>query len=1200
MPNSRPTLAHAAPSREIVGKRPIGLDSSPLHGELLGVERLEERARVLAAGFTLSRNPRRGTLRLLRRLANDQRVLRQAYHTLAGDARRGESITPATEWLLDNFYLVEGELREIRQNLPKSYYRELPKLATRELAGTARVYAMAVELLRYSDARLDAHRLRRFIYAFQTVAPLSLGELWAWPSMLKLALVEHLRRLAEELVESRAGRRQADTHFAAFESGGGRLPPLPESFHVSFVDQLLQRMREYGAGAADLRKQLEERLVGSGTTVEEAVRAGHQRQAMSHLSMGNSITSLRLCGALDWNEYVEGASLVEAILQRDPPGVYGRMVFASRDRYRHAVEELADRTGEAQVRVALRAVESSRQAAEALGAEARSAHVGHHLLGPGRRELEHDVAHRPPMRQRLGRLLLARATLLYLGSIVLLTSLGVAAALLIAKTGQPSVWMSLLVAALALVPASDLAVSLLHRIVHRFKKPLPLPRLDLRSGVPVTARTMVIVPTLLTSAEGARRLVEHLEVHALGNMDPHVHFALLTDFPDAAQESLPGEDVVLAVAIAEIDALNARYAPGTADRFFLFHRTRRWNGSEGVWMGWERKRGKIEEFNRLLRAAGDTSFAVQVGDVSILPRIRYCITLDSDTRLPRDAARELIGVIEHPLNRPRFDAEQRRVVEGYGILQPRISVTMASAAGSLFARAYSGHTGVDPYSTAVSDTYQDLFAEGSFSGKGLYDVDSFTAALEGRVGENAMLSHDLFEGLFARCALVSDVEFVDDFPASVLAHARRQHRWVRGDWQILEAMLPLVSTPRGVERNQLPLISRWKILDNLRRSVVAPALLALLVLAWICLPGSVIGWTMAVLAVLGFPLLSPLVRLAGGPRPQQPLRVFLHDVWAELRTAGAHVLLQTTLLAYHAFEMVHAIVLTLVRMVITQRRLLEWETAAVTAARSTGMLARRGPGVFLIEMWAGPTVAVVTLTALLLVHAGNLSPVLPVALPFLAAWLVSPIVAWWLSRPVVPQRLVVTADDTQQLRCIARRTWHYFEQFVTAEEHWLPPDNVQAAPDLRIAHRTSPTNIGMGLLSTLAAHDCGFVTTGQLAERIDDTLGTVEALERHDGHLLNWYDTHDLAPLAPRYVSTVDSGNLAGSLMTLSAGLRELAAGDDDETRCCFGTIDTAHVLIEAAERLDRGADATPPLRARCDSVRRESTELCHTLAHEA
>ena len=1066
--------------------RPIGLDSSPLHGELLGVERLEERARALAAEFTLARNPRHGPPRLLRRLAEDARVLRAAYRALAGDVRRGEPGTPAAEWLLDNFHLIENELRDIRRDLPTRYYLELPKLAARGRAGTPRVYAMAVELLRYSDARLDALRLDRFINAYQTVAPLTIGELWAWPSMLKLALLVHLRRLSEELLESRAGRRDADRCFAAFENArpGVSAPPLPASLHVAFVDQLLQRMRESGAGAAELRKQLEQRLEAAGATVEDAVRAEHQRLAMNHLSMGNSITSLRLCSTIDWNEYVENVSLIEQILRRDPAALYSRMDFTSRDRYRHAVEALAEPSGEAQVRVALRAVESARQAAEVPGADSRLAHVGYHLIGGGRHALEIDVAHHPPLLRRLQRLALSHATSFYLGAIAVLTGLGVAGAVGIARAHATPQWVWVWVGAVALIPASEFAVALMQRLVHRLAHPVALPRLDLRGGVPEAARTLVVVPTIITSVESVATLVENLEVHALGNRDPYIHFALLTDFADAISEHLPGEDAVLAAAIAGIDGLNARYAPDKADRFHLFHRARRWNGSEGVWMGWERKRGKLEELNRLLRGATDTSFTVRRGDPEILPHIRYVITLDSDTRLPRDAARRLIGVIEHPLNRPRFDPRVGRVVEGYGILQPRVSVTMASAAGSLFARAYAGHTGVDPYTTTVSDTYQDLFGEGSFTGKGLYDVDTFSAALAGRVPENAMLSHDLFEGLYARCALVSDVEVVDDFPSSVLTHARRQHRWVRGDWQVLFCLLPVMPTRHGLERTNLPLISRWKVLDNLRRSLLAPALMVLLASAWTWLPGSPLGWTLAALAMIAFPLVPPLVHLIGGPRPQQPVGVFVHDVWSEFETAAAQMLLQVTLLAYHAYEMVHAIVLTLVRMVFTQRRLLEWETAASAAARATGLLSRHGLRVFVAEMWAGPAAALVTLLILLPSHGDAL----PVALPFVGAWLASPLIAWWLSRPVVPRRLTLGAADTEQLRRIARRTWHYFERFVTAEDHHLPPDNVQQTPDLRVAHRTSPTNIGMGLLSTLAAYDLGYLRGDQLAARIEATL----------------------------------------------------------------------------------------------------------------
>ncbi len=692
-------------------------------------------------------------------------------------------------------------------------------------------------------------------------------------------------------------------------------------------------------------------------------------------------------------------------------------------------------------------------------------------------------------------------------------------------------------ALLLLLPASEVAAAVVQSLCVRFAPPRRLPRLDFLGGVPEGARTMVVVPTLLTSVERVGELLEHLEVLALGNLDPRIHFAILSDFSDAPALELPRDTEILAAARAGVLALNARHSEGRGDRFYLVHRVRQWNPREGVFMGWERKRGKLEEWNRLLRGATDTSFSVEAGDAGIFAAVRYCITLDSDTRLPRDAAKKLIGIAAHPLNQPYFDPRLGRVTEGYGILQPRVSVTMASAAGSLFARLYAGHTGVDPYTTAVSDTYQDLFAEGSFTGKGLYDVDAFVTALEGRVPENALLSHDLFEGLYARTALVTDIEVVDDYPASVLAHARRQHRWVRGDWQILCWLFPIVPTRSGLRRNRLPLISRWKILDNLRRSLMAPATVALLLLAWTTLPGSPALWTGAVLAALAFNLYPLVLKTLAGPPTQQPWRVFLRLVREDANTALAQSGLQLTFLASEAWERLHAIGLTLVRLTATQRRLLEWETAAASAERGRH---RTGARAFVMEMIASPVVALIGLALVAVARPDALAP----AVPVLLLWGVAPFVAHALSQPVPGRRRELGPEDRACFERVARDTWRYFEAFMGPEDHGLPADNFQETPVPRVAHRTSPTNIGMGLLATLAAHDLGFIATDALAEKVGATLTTMEGLERYEGHLLNWYDTQSLAPLPPRYVSTVDSGNLAGALMALAEGLRQAGLQD--------------------------------------------------------
>ncbi|HVS16357.1 MAG TPA: glucoamylase family protein, partial [Thermoanaerobaculia bacterium] len=1091
--------------------------------------------------FTLDPDPRRGGDRTFRRLDDNARLLDAAYRTLADDVHRGEQVTTAAEWILDNFHLVVSEIRGVRQNLPRGYYRELPKLAARELAGTPRVYALAVELIRHSDSLLERGQLVRFLNSFQSVAPLTIGELWAWPSMLRLALIENLRRIAAKTLEGRAARRAADAFVARIDEGGhGELPRLPQVLHTAFVVQLLRRIREYGPRLQAIRTAVDDHLASLGMSAEDAIRSEHQGQAAAQVSVANVISSLRLCSTLDWSEYFEAVSLVERVLQQDPPGVYGRMDFPSRDRYRQAVEELSGKSGEAQLRVARRAVESARQAADEGSLEDRAAHVGYHLIGKGRRGLEADVAHRPRLRPRIRRFAYAHATALYLGGLGLLTALLVGLGVALARQTGAGPALLTAVALLLLVPASDLATALVQRVVAWLAPPRRLPRLDLTDGVPAEARTLVVVPTLWSSVEEAEELVAHLEVLALGNLDPRIHFALLTDFPDAPAAEMPGEAVILATARAAIEALNVQHAAdGGGDRFFLFHRERQWNPGERTWMGWERKRGKLEELNRLLRGPIETGLRVEVGAAELLPEVRYCITLDSDTRLPRDAAKSLIGIIAHPLNRPVVDPRLGFVTEGYGILQPRVSVTMASAAGSLFARLYAGHTGVDPYTTAVSDTYQDLFGEGIFTGKGLYDVDAFNAALEGRIPEYALLSHDLFEGIHARTALVSDVELVDDYPGNVLAHDRRQHRWVRGDWQILRWLFPWVpDRAGGRRRNRLPLISRWKILDNLRRSLVPPVTLALLVAAWTLLPGNPAVWTALVIAALAFPVYPLLLELLAGPDRHQPWRVFLHSVGDDLAVALARVGLQLVFLASQAWQMVHAITVTLVRLV-TRRRLLEWETAAASAARSAHR-GGGGPRPFLLGMAASPLLAAATL----LLIAVTRPAALPIASPVLALWFLAPLLAYLLSRPVPPRRLELDAESRRYLEDVARATWGYFATFVGEADHGLPPDNFQEVPEPRIAHRTSPTNIAMGLLSTLAAHDLGFIDTDELVARTDATLTTIEGLERHQGHLLNWYDTRTLAPLAPRYVSTVDSGNLAGALLCLAEGLRSLATDD--------------------------------------------------------
>jgi cyclic beta-1,2-glucan synthetase len=1126
-------------------RTPAAHDEEPIREELYSVERLEQYAAALAAEHRVYAGRRRGR-RLLPGLEENGRLLVAAYRSLAEAVRGGRTISPAAEWLVDNFHIVEEQLREVREDLPEGYYYELPKLSAGELSDYPRIYAIALSVIAHTDSRLDAETLRRFVRSYQQTTPLTIGELWAVAITLRLALVENLRRLATRIVAAREAREEADTLADQLLEAVGRQPDSLAALLAgrlgkradldrAFVVQLTQRLRDQDPAFMPVFDWLERRLKKQELSTEQAVHLEHQRQAAAQVTVGNIITSMRLLSTLDWRDFFESVSLVDPLLGEDPAGVYARMNFQTRDRYRHAVERIAKRTGTDELEVARGALRLAADAHAEQPQDTARAHVGHYLVGEDVVRLEQLFRYRPRPRERIERSVLRHPTFFYLGTLALITTLVVAALCLIAYQSGAS-WAVLAgLALLSLVPASDLALGVLNWDVTHLFQPRLLPSMESEQGVPEDSRTMVVVPTLFTSEATVKELLERLEVHYLANQDEHLHYALLGDFADAAAEQTPEDAALLEQASAGIEELNARYGADTAalKPFHLFQRRRVWNAGEERWMGWERKRGKLEEFNRLLRGARDTSFVMATAGAELLADIRYVITLDSDTQLPRDAARRLVGVARHPLNRPQFDERAGRVTRGYAILQPRVSVSLESAALSRFARVFSGNTGIDPYTTAASDVYQDLFGEGTFTGKGLYDVDAFARALADRVPENALLSHDLFEGLYARAALVSNVEFLDEYPARYVTYAMRQHRWTRGDWQLVRWLFPSVPDAhgRGVP-NRLPLVARWKIFDNLRRSLVAPSVVLWLAFAWSLLPGSPLLWSLFVLLALAFPVYAHVTTsLLLHPRGI-PWTSHFWSVWGDARTNTAQVALTLSLLAHQSYLMCDAVARTLYRKLVSKRRMLEWTTAAQAEAGSAPTLAAAIR--FLWPVWLILVGAVALLFAL---RPGALLA----AAPFLLAWAASPFVAYWVSRRSEAEREALSAADEHEARLVARRTWRFFETFVTQEDQWLPPDNFQEDPRPVVAHRTSPTNVGLLLISTVAAHDFGYAGTLELVERLELTLDAVDKMPKFRGHLFNWHDTRTLEPLEPRYISTVDSGNMAGHLLALKQACVELS-----------------------------------------------------------
>lgn len=1149
------------------GARKASHDEAPLRSDLFSADQMEQHGKVLAAAHQLRSGRVRD--RLLARLAENEALLLEVHKLLTLDVKADRRITPAGEWLLDNFYVIEEQVRTAGRHLPKGYSRELPSLARGASAGLPRVYDLALETIAHGDGRVDPENLKRFVTAYQTVTALTLGELWAIPIMLRLTLIENLRRMAARIAGHRLDRNRAEAWADKMTSVAAQTPQnlilaiadmarSDPPMVSSFVAELTRRLHGQGPALALPLTWIEQRLSESGLTSEELVRAESQQQAADQVSISNSIGSLRALGATDWRGFVEAMSLVERTLAEDPAGIYRAMDFATRDRYRHVVERTAKASPFSEGEVARKAIGCAQEALARTGPGDRAAHVGFYLIDEGLAQLERAVELRSGAAEFWRAFGRGHPLLLYCGGILLMTAL--LAAGLTAKAWGDGLygWRLAVLGCLALFCASHLAVALANWLATLLATPQALPRMDFSKGIPKDFRTLVVVPTMLTSAQGIEDLVKALEVRFLANRDEHLHFGLLTDFCDAPTETLPEDDSLLQVARERIEGLNAKYRSSSGDSFSLFHRPRRFNPQDAVWMGHERKRGKLSDLNALLRGGGTGAFALVVGNTAILPEVKYVITLDTDTELPRDTARQFVGAMAHPLNRPRYDEQQQRVTGGYGILQPRIAASLSGTNRSRYARMCASEIGIDPYTRAVSDVYQDLFGEGSFIGKGIYDVDAFERTLGGRFPDNRILSHDLLEGCYARCGLLSDVQLYEEYPARYSADVSRRHRWIRGDWQIARWLLPGVPGPDERPRpNPLSALSRWKILDNLRRSLTAMALTLLLLTGWTVL-ASAWFWTLCVCGVI----LLPAIVSAGLSALQKPedraLRQHLAATTRLLPRHFAQAAFALVCLPYEAYFSLDALARTAWRMLVTRRGLLEWNPSGEADVHDRTDLVGTCR-----TMWFSPFLAVATGLGL----AAFRPMALFVAVPILGLWFLAPALAWWLSLPLARHREHLTEAQTLFLRKIARKTWAFFETFVGPEDHWLPPDNYQEHPVAVVAHRTSPTNMGLALLANLTAYDFGTITCGRMLERSARTLETMAALERHRGHFFNWYDTLSLTPLPPQYISAVDSGNLAGHLLTLRSGLLALAGEPILSARLFESLADTLELALDAAAK---------------------------------
>jgi len=1141
-------LVPAAPQalRDFLDDR-YGPAAPPIRSEIFGLQRFAEHGRSL--GLT-----HRAALARIRaatffpRLRDNIRVLREAHRYIGLQASTGYDISPAAEWLLDNFHLIEAQLKEIHEGLPRSYFRKLPMLIDEPLAGLPRIYGVAWAFVAHTDGAFDEVLLMQFLHAYQESRELDLAEMWALPTVLRVVLIENLRRLAERVAANKAAREVANLccdridacSVASLEAmqaqldrrGAGRM----------FLAQLGHRLRDgvaTGGGATEQHAWLQKALPDLATVQAQQIAD----QAADNLSVSNAVTSLRAIGDADWTDIVARSSALMRLMLTSP--LFAAESASTRDQTLHDIEHLARRSARGELAVAQILLERMRDG------DGAAAVASHWLRGPGRRALTRTLG----LDERAARAWRPWARHLalpaYLG-VLLFGTFGLVAWVLSRATatadgsGLAAGWIAA-AALLMLFPVSEALVAVINRLVSESARPRALPRLALAGGIPPEHRVMVAIPAMLTNLHAPRTLAHRLHLHYLANPERQAQFALLTDWADAHTPELDTDAALLAEAVREIEALNAAHPHGDGPpRFIVLHRARHFSASEQRWIGWERKRGKLEQLVTALATGVQAGF-LDLGPASrIGADTRYVVTLDSDTHLPPGALRELVGLAAHPHNRPVLDAQGRRVVRGHAILQPRI-VTPLPAPGERtpFHWLFAGQCGIDPYSAASSEVYQDLFDAGSFSGKGLLDVQAMHAVLSGRLPDGLVLSHDLLEGAIARCAAVTDVRLIEEAPFHADVALWRVHRWMRGDWQLL----PILLRPW---RYRLRAIDRWKMFDNLRRSLVAPTSLALLLLALtlgVPSPGA------ALLMVLAAFAAGPLIGAVAGFAPSRDdiaKRHFYRQAAIDLLRALCGGLWHLALALQNALMAVDAIARAVYRMAVSHRHLLQWTTAAaLQASVKPGVMAT------LRRHWSLPVVALLLFVAVL----AAATPYPATAAALCALWAASPLWTWWVSRPWQGEAALAVVDRAY-LEGIARDTWRFFERCVGPEDHHLPPDNLQTLPQDMVAHRTSPTNIGLYLLSVACARAFGWIGTPELLVRLEATLATLSGLQRHRGHFLNWYDTRTLAPLLPMYVSTVDSGNLAGHLLAVAQACRELARAPPDA--------DTATRLQHAAHECER------------------------------
>lgn len=1048
-------------------------------------------------------------------------------------AKGGDEIIGAGVWLLDNIYLIEKEYKAIKFNLPINYFNNLPIKDDDDIT-CPRIYYLAKDYVIKNEAIIKEDEFIKFIKSLQE--DLTMGELWAFPLMIRIALIINLATITSNMVvlqkQREGATKLASIVIDAYDQGKietlllklSKEYPIKNNeidgeydesnfmgddkslhdglFSAQFVERLFKILRDNSIEDERIFKFALDRLENENVdSIEKAAIKDQMIEASIETSIGTTIGSLRIIDAINWKSFFEKTSKVEKLLMDDPSGVYEKMDFSSRDYYRHKIEELSRKFDISEIKLVNKVLELSKKEITE-DKEKFKTHVGYYLIDEGYEILAKEFDYKDSAYLKI-------STLKYLAVMMLITlAIDLGIILLTYSVGIKYTSAQYIISFLImLIPASEIAIALINWSVVKLKNPIHIPKIEYEDGIDKNNKTIVVIPTILSSTERTKELLNQLEVYYLANKCKNLYFVLLADLMDSTVEEQEMDEKINKEGLEVTRLLNDKYGNSLESKFFFLNRRRVYNAKEKVFMGYERKRGKLMEFMSLLKDNKKTSYTVISSDITNLKDAKYIITLDADTVLPMDAAKKMIGAMSHILNTPII--KNGKVTRGYGVMQPKVGITLESKDKTQFSRIFGAEAGTDGYSNLSTDTYQDLFGEGSFTGKGILDIDVFYEVLKNEIPDNKVLSHDLLEGCYARCGLLTDVEIIDGYPAFYESSCLRLHRWVRGDWQLL----------RWIFSPKLSTLSKWKIFDNIRRSLLAPSLLIGLILTLTVLTGA-----KQIIMLLFFAVITPFI-----------FTVIDFVVTPKNKLMGTvkslkQIILIISFIPYQAYLMLDAICRTLFRMGISKKNLLQWKTS-----EETEITVKNSLGGYYRRMWISLVMAVL----ILILAFNNYNIMGIISLPIVALWIFAPLLAYKISQVTLDEKEYLEEEDEEFLRSLSRSIWAYYEDFVNEENNFLPPDNYQEKPLNGVAHRTSPTNIGMGLISNLIAYDLGYISMGEVINRLEEEMSGLKDLEKYQGHYLNWYDTQTKEPLWPRYVSTVDSGNLLGYLWIIKDTVKD-------------------------------------------------------------